>query len=235
MLPTLPGYVSAIRGRRPTALLDWRAADGQLEARTGQLGTFSRAGTATGLDSAGLTVTYRDHQLAWTDLGGRVALVLATAAPIAWTFPRSAQPGALTGYVACRHAGFGFTAGAGGFVALESAAGANPKWRILEDAGTNNGRLRTLHHNGTSSVTSTLGADVADATDCEYLVTLAATGAIQVTRVTAAGVTTVATASGTLATAAFSGDLLRIAAALALVRVTLASGIRTLDEMRELG
>lgn len=240
--PRLPGYPSAPRGFRSHALFHWRAADLSLDALSGQAGTLVRAATATGVAVGGETVTYRNHQPAWTmlDLDAdsireTPALNLSSAAVVSWPFPRSGRPGALTAYAKFRHAGFGYTAGSGGVIALESAAAANPRWAILQDGANNDGRLTTLHHNGTSSVNSALGSGVADSTDCEYLVTLSATGQVQVTRVTAAGATTTATQSGTLTVNAFSGDLLRAYAAVALMVLKIGGGIRTLDEMRELG
>lgn len=233
--PVLPGFPALIRDYRTRCLFHWAARDGVIDARSGQAGTFARTGTATGTDSAGNTITYRDHQPAFTTLAGKTALRLATAAGARWPFPRAAAPGALTAYVSFRHEGFGYTAGSGGLIALTDLAGANPRWLILGDGGANNGALQTVQHNGSSSVTSTLGSGVADGTDCEYLVTLGANGVVQVTRVTAAGAVVTSTASGSLAVNAFAGNLIRVAAPVQLYAMKIAAGARSLAEMRELG
>jgi hypothetical protein len=80
----LPGRAPKRVGRTANALLLWRASDLNVQAVTGQVGTFSRAGTSGGVDYKGVGYVAVEDQPAWTMFSGRSALNMTDDDSLFW-------------------------------------------------------------------------------------------------------------------------------------------------------
>ena len=240
--PSLPGYAASVRGYSSRCLHHWRAADASLLALDGTVGALLRSGTATGTDVNGATVTYRDQQPAWTLLDTdadsiRDTLYLSLSSTLGQLShvrnPR--QTIALTLYAKFIDRRPGSNTG---FIVLLSQASSTYDFGIRYNGTT---AYQAHASNGTPQ-TSTSGAVGGVGSVMECLATLTTGGVTQLTTSVAgaAGVTATASSASARPGSSTSGTLYAApssagAAACDLLVVKLGFGLRTLDEMRELG
>lgn len=178
-----------------------------LDALSGQAGTLTRTTTATGTDSYGASYTAVHSQPTAHYVAGRAlaGLLLGTNDTLAWTV--NVLPQASCGMVRFIENGSLASAGAGVFyLGLDAGTGAR---LYIDSSGT---QYRITHHNGTSSVTSTLSGTAPVAGDLvELRWRLKADGTVQLWQSINGGAETAASASGTLTlAAAWGGTTLRL-------------------------
>jgi hypothetical protein len=237
----MPGYPASARGYQSRALHHWRAADASLLALDGLAGVFTRSGTASGFDVNGATITYRDHQPPFTMIDTdadtvRDTLALGVSSALGQIVharnPR--HTAALTLYAKF----------------VDRRPGTDTGYLVQLVWGTSSYDFG-IRYNGTlayraeagdgTQVTSTSGTVGGAGTAMECLATLTAAGVTTLTTSVTGGVPLVASASSARARPASSttGVLTlspsAAAAAADVMVVKLGFGIRTMDEMRELG
>lgn len=154
------------------------------------------------------------------------------------TLPLAVGPMALSVYLDCVSIGIGYGSDSHRLWQISNAAGGTPTMLLINNA-TSNGRVYGQHHNGSASVTS-VGRTSSVGQRCEYLVTLAADGAVQITDAYAGGspAAQAASAANALASTWSSPPLLHVgglgatAGSLAIRRLLGVRGVRTMAEVR---
>ncbi len=165
----------------------WRARDQRLNARTGQVGTCVRAGTATLTDVNGATVTLVNNQIRLQSVSGVVLYKggAQTTDYLQWSLP--VLPEAFTLYVKLINRG-----APGATMAVVCLGTADPSVMLSK---TTSNTYQARHHNGSAAVTSTSAAASA-AQVLEFRIVVRSTGVIQLYTTTDGGSEVAATASG---------------------------------------
>lgn len=153
---------------------EWDATTGALVAETGHTGVLTRAATATGTDSKGVTYTAQHNQPAyesrdWLNSSTRQSFGLLMGTSDKLPFAVNFLPQAMAGYAE-------FIEVAGATFCL-SNAGVTGIRLVVDMSG---GVYRVTHHNGTSSVTATLGAGPTAGQRVRLYWYLTTTGAVQI-------------------------------------------------------
>jgi hypothetical protein len=224
---------------RPPWLLEWRAALAQRDATTGQVGTFTRTTTQTAPDVHGTNYTAPHSLPAWamvdTDadtVRDRLGLLMDANGAMSWAC--EVVPQALTVYVSfeMREA----IANAKAILSL-GGDGTGARLAILSTGSF----YQVLHHNGSSSVSATLGAAPSLNQRVELRAVLRATGSVLLGQAINGAAETVTGASGTLAlAAAWGAAVFRLArdgagavGAGLFFTARIAAGELTLEQIRE--
>ena len=237
---TLPPILTQRLTRSSRLPFHWRGERFSLTALSGQTATLARTTTATPLDLSGTSRTVVHSQPAWQheDWDGDAtrdtpALLLGTSDTVYWNVPL--LPAAVTVYLE--------------FVQQGSMPSASGTIWYLGNAGNTGARLwidstgtyyRANHHNGTSSVTSTLAAAPTTGQRVALRMTLKSDGKVQLHQSINGAAESSASESGTLTLAAAWGDTRLYgnstgstnAAAISVIRNRVARGALTAAQMQ---
>lgn len=200
---TIPRLVPTFRrplARRSRFILSWQARGLSLDADTGQPGTGSFAASANVVATDGTTVAGVAGMPRWqvldleAGIAGRESPSLWLGSPDTLSWSVSPALGGLT--LALRFVQpASFPASGKGLLYLGNDGVSGARW-YLDSTGT---QYRVTHHNGSSSVTSTMTGTAPTSGQVVLLrATLATTGAVQIHQTRDANTEQSATASGTL-------------------------------------
>lgn len=204
-LPTLAPRRTANRlGRHP---LVWIARELSLSALGGQVGTHTRAATATPTDSYAATRTVVHSQPAWSYVSGQLVtgLLLGTNANLAFALPILPQAmGGMIDFV--ENGGLGTASGGVWYLGNDGATGARV---YVDSTGT---QYRVTYTDGTTTRTSTMtGTAPTTGQRVRLRWELTASGTIQIWQsINGAAETTPGASAATTLPAAWAGTTMRL-------------------------
>lgn len=238
---TLPPLFGSTLTRRARSFLHWRADRFDVNALTGQTGTFSRAGTASALDFAGTSATIVHSAPAWQmeDWDGdssreSVALLMGGSNRLWWPMIGSLGSDNFTVYVEFVERGA---------VGVNSAhvlfVGKNDVTGAYFQIASNTSAYYAGFYNGTSTVTSLLGAAPSTGNRVALRATFETDGKIQLFQSINGAAETSATKSSALTFSGFGDNRLYLGSAgdfepgtNAFLRLRVSLGLRSAAEMQ---